>query len=223
MSTTFSDREGMFLQTRHSWRMTLQAYLAHARGAIGSLILAPVLVGVAISPVHFRPGSWGQFACNGVGWLLFLIGAVMRWWATLYVGARKNNTLVTEGPYSMTRNPIYFGTFLLTLSISVLAQSVVLLAAVILFGVFYVYVTVATEERQLTAAHGDRFQAYCRQVPRFFPNVHRYHTSKTVIVNVKGLRHELVRMSRWAWIPLLCELFTHLRCEAWWPLCLRLP
>lgn len=31
-----------------------------------------------------------------------------RLWSILYVGGRKNQELVTGGPYSMTRNPLYF-------------------------------------------------------------------------------------------------------------------
>jgi len=203
--------------------MTWTALLAHSRGWVGILILAPALVGAAMSPVHFRAGSWGAFACTSVGWLLFLAGGAMRWWATLYVGARKNNTLVTDGPYSITRNPLYYGTFLLTLSVGVLSQSAVLLAAEVLLAIFYLYVTISTEERDLTAMYGDRFQAYCQGVPRFFPRFRRIHVLETIDVHTKGLRRELMRMARWALIPILCDLFTHLRSEAWWPLWLRLP
>jgi protein-S-isoprenylcysteine O-methyltransferase Ste14 len=223
MATKSFGHGGVSLQAQPPRPMTWTALLAHSRGWIGILVLAPALVGAAMSPVHFPAGSWGQFACDSVGWLLFLAGAAMRWWATLYVGARKNNTLVTEGPYSITRNPLYCGTFLLALAVGVLSQNAVLLAAEVLVGFFYVYVTVSTEERELTATYGDRFRDYCQRVPRFFPKFRRIHVSETVDVHVKGLRCELLRMSRWAWIPILCDLFTHLRSEAWWPLWLQLP
>jgi protein-S-isoprenylcysteine O-methyltransferase Ste14 len=41
----------------------------------------------------------------GVGLVLFCV--VGRMWSILYIGSKKNQTLVATGPYSITRNPLY--------------------------------------------------------------------------------------------------------------------
>ena len=47
--------------------------------------------------------------------LFFLIGCILvgiaslgRLWCSLYIGGYKNTTLVTTGPYSISRHPLYF-------------------------------------------------------------------------------------------------------------------
>ncbi|MGO7726914.1 hypothetical protein ACC713_12320 [Rhizobium johnstonii] len=40
------------------------------------------------------------------GTLLIAFGIIGRIWSTIYIGGRKNSALVTQGPYSITRNPL---------------------------------------------------------------------------------------------------------------------
>ncbi|MGO8746902.1 MAG: methyltransferase family protein [Thermoguttaceae bacterium] len=141
----------------------------------------------------------------------------MRWWATLYIGGRKSVELISDGPYSISRNPIYCGTFLLTVAVGVLAQSVAFLFAVILVAMAYVVLTTTIEEEKLLTCYGNSFRMYRSRVPRFAPNLRLFHSRSTIEVQTKGLRAEFLRMCRWVWIPVLCNLVTHLRSEAWWP------
>jgi protein-S-isoprenylcysteine O-methyltransferase Ste14 len=177
----------------------------------------------AFSPLHFPLDSWGQFGCQCAGWLLFLAGATMRWWATLYLGGRKSKELITEGPYSVSRNPIYIGTFALTLAIGVLSQSVAFSLAVLVVSAVYVILTVSLEESELRAEHGEQFQAYCERVPRFIPKPDLYHSPGTISVRASGLWAEFIRACRWASIPIACDLIAHLRAEPWWPAWFALP
>jgi hypothetical protein len=42
-------------------------------------------------------------------------------------------------------------------------------------------------------------------------------------VDANGLAAEAWRMSRWMWLPAICELAEHLRGQAWWPHYVQLP
>jgi protein-S-isoprenylcysteine O-methyltransferase Ste14 len=202
--------------------MTPYPWLVRARSWISITALVPVGVLAAFSPLRY-PEGWGRFGFQSVGWLLFMAGAAMRWWATLYVGDRKSVELISAGPYSITRNPIYLGTLLLTLSVAVLSQSLSMVLMLLVVAVFYVGITVSREENRLTECHGERFKEYCRQVPRFFPRFRSFHTPDAISVRTHGLWTELVRTSRWMWIPILCDLVTHFRTAEGWPKWFNLP
>jgi protein-S-isoprenylcysteine O-methyltransferase Ste14 len=204
-------------------KTTLTSWIARSRGWISLVLLTPVAIGAAFSPLWCSPNSWGCFWIDCLGWSLFICGGAMRWWATLYIGGRKSVELISDGPYSMSRNPIYFGTFLLTIAVGAWAQSVAFLFAVVLVALAYVVLTTAIEEQALLRCYGDAFQAYRHRVPRFAPDVRLFHSRSTIEVQTKGLRNELLRTCRWVWIPILCNLVTHLRSEAWWPVWFSLP
>jgi protein-S-isoprenylcysteine O-methyltransferase Ste14 len=203
--------------------MTVTNWLFQSRGWIAILILVPAGVGAAVSPLHFALDSWGHFGLHSLGWLLFLAGAAMRWWGNLYIGGRKGAELVENGPYSICRNPIYLGTLLLALSIGVLAQSVVFVLAVAVVAAAYLILAVSVEERDLRSRHGERFEAYRRRVPMLFPKFRLFHSPEIIPVHVGSLWREFVRMCRWASIPIVCDLLTHLRAAPWWHVWLALP
>ena len=51
------------------------------------------------------------------GFLLMMAGMFFRAWSSGYIN--KDKELATEGPYSLTRNPLYFGSLILGSGIAV--------------------------------------------------------------------------------------------------------
>jgi protein-S-isoprenylcysteine O-methyltransferase Ste14 len=83
----------------------------------------------------------------------------------------KQEVLTVTGPYAYTRNPLYFGSAVLTIAASVAAHSWI--SAVILctyFALFY-SIVMRREETELRAHHGAAFEEYARTVPLFFPRI----------------------------------------------------
>lgn len=184
-------------------------------------IAAGVLV--AVSRPAIPLSSAGAIAIDSCAWVLFLTGAFVRFWSTLYIGGRKTHGVISEGPYSIVRNPLYFGTFLVGLSIALMLHSLVFLACVALGVVFYARATIPAEERQLLALHGEEYAAYLNRVPRLWPKLSLFRSPDEIVVRVRGLRMELKRASRWMWAPLIASAVNHARLESWWPDLLRLP
>ena len=85
---------------------------------------------------------------------------------------RKEETLVTSGPYHYVRNPIYLGafTFIITLAL-VAANWVVLLPALALVTI--AYRQVGREEAMLIEKFGDKYREYMKRTPRFIPKFKR--------------------------------------------------
>ncbi len=195
----------------------------HARGLVGSLFLVTcgVLAAFAAQPIPALAKF--EMRLQILGWALFVAGAAFRFWSTLYIGGRKAVEVVSDGPYSVCRNPLYVGTLLVALSFGVMAQSLTILAGVLLATVFYRWIAIPAEEAALAARLGEPFREYCRRTPRFWPRWSQFHTPSELTVNVRALRNELRRAIRWFWTPVLAQLIVLLRAEAWWPHLFWLP
>ena len=101
------------------------------------------------------------------GALVATAGLLLRVWATGWL--RKNEVLARQGPYAYTRNPLYLGTFLLTLGHGLMSG---VPAAPILFPALLLVLywpTMLKEEMSLSEHFGEAFRAYQEQVPRLFP------------------------------------------------------
>ncbi len=116
-----------------------------------------------------------------IGGLFIAIGEFLRIWAVGYAGASTRartlgaaRDLVTTGPYSYVRNPLYLGNFLLSLGVCLLSN-VYWLVAVLVLGYFCQYLPIiALEEAYLLASCGSVYQTYREQVPRFVPQFRPY-------------------------------------------------
>jgi protein-S-isoprenylcysteine O-methyltransferase Ste14 len=188
-----------------------------SRAWISILLLAPFALATLLSCPPVPRDSLAYLLLESAGWTCFLAGVTVRWWATLYIGGRKTMNVVSEGPYSLLRNPLYVGTFLIVLAIAFYLPSLTFAVGLAVACVFYLSVTVSAEEARLRQAFGDQYAGYCQDVPRFFPRVRKPDTPPVIEVVVEGLRAESVRAARYVWVPLIAETIAHLRLESWWP------
>ena len=79
------------------------------------------------------------------------------------------DTLVTEGVFAHSRNPLYLGNMLVYFGLFVMLNSPTgYLVGVPFFVIAYLCITVA-EEDFLRGRFGAQYEEYCRRVPRFFP------------------------------------------------------
>ena len=120
-------------------------------------------------------GAWTKLdiaheSIEDVGRVLIAVCILGRCWCTLYIGGRKGETLVSVGPYSICRNPLYFFSFVGAAGVGAQTGSmlVALVCTVVVWIVFRV--TVAKEERFLLERHGEAYAAYLDATPRFLPN-----------------------------------------------------
>jgi protein-S-isoprenylcysteine O-methyltransferase Ste14 len=111
-------------------------------------------------------------ALLGLGAVVAAVGLLIRGWAAGTI--HKERELTTTGPYAYTRNPLYVGSFLLGIGISMAGGHWIW---PVLFMVFYVGVygkTMAGEVALLTELFGDRYQHYAANVPAVVPRLRPY-------------------------------------------------
>jgi len=194
----------------------------HSRGVVGGIVLTSAALLVVCSEPYIKEGTWGVLVLEVLSYATFLSGLALRFLATLYLGGRKDHAIITEGPYSICRNPLYVGSFLIAVSAGLLLQSAIFALALALVVGFYMTATVPAEEKFLLERFGDSYKSYCQTVPRFWPRFSSFHSPPILEVNLKGLKRECKRALVWIWLPMIGELITGLRCEHWWPHWFRL-
>lgn len=122
----------------------------------------------------FADGRLPHTLIDFLGTLALLSGITIRLWSTLYIGGRKKTSLVTVGPYSMTRNPLYVGTTLCATGVGLSAGMLGLGVACGLMCWMLFSAVIRKEEHFLHDRFGDEFARYCATTPQFLPDLARY-------------------------------------------------
>ena len=145
-------------------------------------------------------GTWIQrwrvplgFACGAIfiflarptprallaGGCVSLLGLAIRAWAAGHI--RKNDRLATSGPYAHTRNPLYFGSFLLGLGFTIAAGRWVLalLFAALFLGIYFPVMRV--EASHMAELFGPEYHAYKRAVPLFLPRFTKFRQGGSTV------------------------------------------
>lgn len=106
---------------------------------------------------------------EAVGLAAIVFAIVGRAWCSLYIGGRKKAEIVSRGPYSITRNPLYVFSFFGAFGVGAQSGSLTIAALFMLasYGVFFL--TVRREEAWLGATFGPEYEAYKARTPRFMP------------------------------------------------------
>jgi protein-S-isoprenylcysteine O-methyltransferase Ste14 len=107
----------------------------------------------------------------GIGFII--AGMLIRLWSNGY--AIKNDKLTTSGPYAFVRNPLYLGTFLISIGFVIVLKSEPPLLEWIVGSIFLLalsfmyYRTINAEQGMLLAKFKDAYKDYCKQVPAMVP------------------------------------------------------
>jgi protein-S-isoprenylcysteine O-methyltransferase Ste14 len=136
---------------------------------------------LAVSTVLARSG-WITLAAATVTVTLvslacLVLGTILRVWGTAYLGSTvmrgaqmQGDQFVAAGPYRYVRNPLYLGSWLLALGVSVLMPPSGAAFFLVAFSAFTLLL-IRAEERFLTVKQGEVYQQYRRNVPRLWPRL----------------------------------------------------
>jgi protein-S-isoprenylcysteine O-methyltransferase Ste14 len=149
------------------------------------IVLAATAIGLAlvfaIGPASPEGASWHE-AVERSGIFLILVGILGRTWCAMYIGGNKLNRLVTEGPYSVTRNPLYVFSAIAAFGLGAQLGSVVfaLLCAATTVAIFAF--VISHEERALAERFPAEFKVYKARVPRLMPHFCGWQDAETIMV-----------------------------------------
>lgn len=138
-----------------------------------------ILAGLAllfgiIGSSHFPAGSLPHDLMRFAGYLLLTGCAVGRIYSTAFIGGIKNKELITSGPYSLCRNPLYFFSLCGAAGLGFATTSLTV-TAIIFVGFLIIYIDlIGREEQFLDEKFGKAFRDYKARVPRLLPSFRHY-------------------------------------------------
>lgn len=110
-----------------------------------------------------------------IGTVISALGLAVRTIASGHV--QKNEQLTMSGPYAYLRNPLYFGSIVLAVGLTIAARSWwIAMCLVVMFVVIYLPV-IWSEEAFLRASFPE-FEEYSRHVPRLLPRFTAFGQAK---------------------------------------------
>jgi len=169
-----------------------------------------LLLALAIFPLaRTRGGHHPAFVA--IGFALCVLGQALRAWVLGVVPdgtSGQNERLIatdlnTEGPYALTRNPLYLGNLLITLGVCAIAHDAILTALVACLFATQYRAIIAAEEAFLREKFGARFDEYASRVPRFWPRALTFPASTRPWSPRRALRKEHNPAAAWVALALL--------------------
>lgn len=203
---------------------TFSIQAVQKRRKIAALMSGIVIVVFAMFTQSFDDihSVWHEIV-EWTGRAAIAVAIIGRAWCSLYIGGRKKAEIVDRGPYSVTRNPLYFFTFVGAFGVGAQAGSLVIAVLFVLAAVIVFAATVEREEAWLGSHFGESYRAYCARTPRFLPRMSLWRDDGDLMVRpaffLLTLRDGLAFLLA---IPLF-EFIDYCQAQGWLPVLVHLP
>ncbi|WP_158212565.1 methyltransferase family protein [Haematobacter missouriensis] len=173
-----------------------------------------------LAPILFIRSAWTDIPAMAsllriAGVFLVFAAVLGRFWAILYIGGRKNLSVMCDGPYSISRHPLYLASTIGATGLGLLLQSVTL--AILIGGVTFAVLlaTARQEERNLRGIFGPAYDDYSRVTPRLLPAPHLFHTPSEVMFRPAHLRVNFADALVFLGFIPLAEIISVLHVHGW--------
>ncbi|MDY6904396.1 MAG: isoprenylcysteine carboxylmethyltransferase family protein [Thermodesulfobacteriota bacterium] len=145
--------------------------------------------------------------------VLFLSGAVLvgiaslgRLWCSVYIAGYKTDVLVTQGPYSMSRNPLYFFSLLGALGVGLTTETLLIPFVIAIAFIAYYPLVIKSEAAGLLKLHKGEFEAYLKKVPAFFPRLSLLHEPEEYVVRPIVFKKHMFHALWFIWFVGIIEI-----------------
>jgi protein-S-isoprenylcysteine O-methyltransferase Ste14 len=161
------------------------------RTKLSRILAIIVIIAFIFGNQKYSLGNIQTGIIDVIALFLVTIGTLGRIWCAFYISGFKNKKVVTDGPYSVSRNPLYLYSLIGAIGIGLVSHSLAVLIFIILgFAIYYPFVIVG-EERNLASILGQDYQNYLKRVPRFLPNFKLFTQPKEYSVKPKVFYKDL--------------------------------
>lgn len=137
------------------------------------------------------------FVAHIIGFLFIITCILGRIYSTVFLGGYKANTIISHGPFSVVRNPLYIFSFFGVLGLSVISNNYLIIAFAPISFILIYYPVVLREECFLKKHFGEEYIQYCKKVNRFIPNFKLYSPKEQIVCSYKPLESAFLDSSIW--------------------------
>lgn len=146
-----------------------------------------------------------------LGYFMVAICVIGRVYCTAFLGGHKNATLITYGPFSVCRNPLYAFSFMGATGIALISNHPILIVTIPVVILMVYLSLIRREEAFLKQEFGASFDVYCARVPRLLPKFSLYEVPETIPMNPRFLLRAIQDGIWWFSAYPLIELIEYLQ------------
>ncbi len=110
-----------------------------------------------------------------IGFFLIIAGMFFRAWSSGYIN--KNTELATNGPFSLTRNPLYFGNFVLGGGIAIAGNNICCYLIFLVYYLAFFPFLMVLEHRRLKETFAEKYDQWAEGSNSFFPKIKKVDCS----------------------------------------------
>ena len=179
--------------------------VAHRRIASSRLFVLVFSLAVLVTGSTHEGQLSAAVLCSA-GIVLIGLAVVGRLWCSLFISGYKSSSLVTVGPYSPCRHPLYLFSLLGFVGIGLTTERLALAAAVALAFLLAYPAVMAQEEKLLRERFGGAFEAYARRTPRLLPRWSGWTEPDEYVVRPRLYRRTMGDVVWFVWAAALVEI-----------------
>jgi protein-S-isoprenylcysteine O-methyltransferase Ste14 len=197
--------------------------IARRRIAVSRVFSVLVLLLALFTAGSFRNDSLTDTLLEMSGLFLLTVCSIGRLWSLLYISGYKKLELITEGPYSMVRHPLYVFSLIGAIGIGLASENILVLAVLVIFYLLYYPLTILVEEAKLTDKFGQAYLDYIKSTPRFLPKLSLYKGSVQYQINADVYVKKMIFGMWFIWIFIILHIIEMLQQSGHIPVFLRVP
>jgi protein-S-isoprenylcysteine O-methyltransferase Ste14 len=152
-----------------------------------------------------------QFILIFAGIILVAVASLGRMWCSLYIAGYKDRKLITKGPYSICRHPLYFFSMIGMIGIGCFTETFTFpIFFAVIYSMYYPFV-IRSEEKRLKKLFGLEFEEYLRKVPGFFPRLSAFEEPHQYRVNPVVFRRHIFSAIWFIWVVGIIKAIEQMR------------
>jgi len=199
------------------------ARIAKLRLLVSRIFGLTIIFLILFTSHSFEQGRVVDILFEMSGLLLLSICSFGRLWALIFISGYKSDVLITEGPYSIIRHPLYFFSLIGAFGLGLASENVLVLFLIVVFYLFYYPFAILAEEKKLTAKFGQDYVEYMKRTPRLLPKFSLYKEPQSYNVTIKKLVRNFAEAMLFIWAFILMHFVEMLQDSGVLPVFWRVP